>query len=261
MYRRRTVKSFASALLAVAACAGSLAAQNPPRRLLPILSSGDTSLSLDSASIHRTGDSTFLVPAVYQTPPDPAHHGADRREEGQEVNCPRAWIRRRSTTFYAGSGTEPAEPRVAPTPVSPEGWDRVGDAELPGFQAICAYLTGGWPARLALMVEEQPRLVNAPAVARALVREYPPELRQMGATGTVTLRFRVRADGTVERETMEVVSATDRRFAEAARRVALSMRFRPARLDHQPVAVWVSLPVNFYEVDPQRPAPGVPNTP
>ena len=243
------------------ACAGPLAAQDPPRRLLPILSSGDTSLSLDSASIHRTGDSTFLVTAVYRFPPDPSHHGADRREEGREVNCPRTWIRRRSTTFYAGSGTEPVEPRVAPTPIDPNGWDQPTEQELPAFQAICGYLTGGWPARLALMVEEQPRLVNASAVARTLMREYPPELRQMGATGTVTLRFRVRADGTVERQTMEVVSATDSRFGEAARRVALSMRFRPARLDHQPVPVWVTLPVNFYEVDPQRPTPGVPPQP
>jgi len=255
------VKYLASALLALLATAGSLAAQNAPRdrRLLPILASGDSSLSLDSASIHRTGDSTFLVTAVYRFPPDPAHHDADRREEGREVNCPHGWVRRRSTTYFAGSGTEPAEPRVAPTPIDPNGWDRVTDDELPAFQAICGYLTGGWPARLALMVEEQPRLVNASAVARTLIREYPPELRQTGATGTVTLRFRVLPDGTVDRQTMEIMSATDRRFGEAARRVALSMRFRPARLDRQPVAVWVTLPVNFYEVTPQPPAPGVPN--
>jgi len=254
------VKPLASALLAALACASALAAQNAPRerRLLPVLAAGDSSLLVDSLSIHHTGDSTFLVTAVYRIPPDPARQGADRREEAQEVDCAHDWFQRRTTSFFAGSATEPVAP---PQRSAPTGWDRVTEDELPRFRAICGYLTGGWPRRMPKMVEEQPRIVNTAAVQRNLTREYPSELRQMGLTGTVMLRFRVRADGTVEPASMEVVSATDTRFGEAARRVALTMRFRPARLDRQPVAVWVTLPVNFNLSTPQPARPGVPPMP
>lgn len=254
------VKPLASALLAALALGSSLAAQNAPheRRLLPVLAPGDSSLSVDSLSIHHTGDSTFLVTAVYRFPPDPARQGADRREEAQEVDCAHSWFQHRTTSFFAGGAAEPVAP---PQRSAPTGWDRVTEDELPRFQALCRYLTGGWPGRMPKMVEEGPRLVNAPAVERTLTREYPRELRQMGLTGTVMLRFRVRADGTVDPASMEVVSATDTRFGEAARRVGLTMRFRPARLDRQPVAVWVTLPVNFYNSTPQPPAPGVPPMP
>jgi TonB family protein len=254
------VKPVASALLAALACAGPLAAQQAPRerRLLPVLSTESIVLSLDSAAVHRTGDSTFLVTSVYQFPADTALAGADRREDVQEMDCVNARLRYRTTRYYASTAAEPVRPAHgtgSPTWAAPAG------DELPLFHAICDYLTSGWPARLPKMVEEQPRIVNAPAVQRALTREYPSELRQMGLTGQVMLRFRVRTDGTVEPASMEVVSATDTRFGEAARRVALTMRFRPARLDRQPVAVWVTLPVNFNLSTPLPTTPGVPPMP
>lgn len=243
------VKSLAPALLAALACAAPLAAQDAPpeRRLLPLLSGSGVTLSLDSASISRSGESTFSLRTVYQSVPDSARQGPDRREEVQELDCARSRIRYRATSYFKGTSTTPLGP---PERSSSSEWERLEGDDVPIYQAVCGYLTGGWAARLPRVTEDQPELANAPVIRRALSQEYPPELRRLGIGGTVTLRFRVLPDGTVDSASLRVTEAPDERFAEPARRVALAMRFRPARLNHQPVPVWVSLPITF---GPNRP--------
>ena len=253
------LKSLAPVLLAALACATPLAAQEaPPQRvLLPLLSASGITLSLDSASIGRTGESTFVVRAVYQAPPDTARTGPDRREEIQELDCARTRIRYRVTSYFRGDATLPVRP---PESSDAEGWERLEEDELPIYQAVCQYLTGGWPARLTRQEEEQPELANVAGVRRALTHEYPLELRQQGIGGTVQVRFRVLADGSVDPATLAAVEATDARFAQPAVRVAAQMRFRPATLDRRPVAVWVTLPITFHTDNPQA-IPGGPSRP
>jgi TonB family protein len=94
-------------------------------------------------------------------------------------------------------------------------------------------------------VEQQPELVNRAAVSQALVHNYPPLLRNVGVVGTVTLRFRVLEDGTVDPGSISVQSATHDVFADAARRVAESMRFRPAMIGRRAVRAWIDLPITF----------------
>jgi len=235
----------ASVILAALACAAPLAAQDAPhpRRLLQVVASPvGIVLSLDSALIARTGDSTFVLDAVYRFPRGTDPRVPDRREEAQEVNCARVQIRGRRTAFFFGDAEEPA---AIESGAPPRIWLPVDDGELPLFRAICGFLLDGFAARLPTTVEEGPELANPQVAARALSRAYPPLLRDAGQGGTVVLRFRVVADGTVDTATVQAISATHPGFAEAARRVALAMRFHPAHLNGVAVPTWVTIPVRF----------------
>ena len=87
------------------------------------------------------------------------------------------------------------------------------------------------------------------AVLQRLVREYPQLLRpnRMGES-SVSLRFRVSAEGRVERESIQVLSSTEPELQAAVRRAILATRFRPGRVRGQPVAVWISQPMTFSHV-------------
>lgn len=89
-----------------------------------------------------------------------------------------------------------------------------------------------------------PKLRNRSSVAQALVGQYPPQLRRHGIGGTTNVHFRVETDGRV---THKLISATSG-YCEldiAAVNVAKVMRFEPALLDGEPVAVWVEVPIIF----------------
>lgn len=95
------------------------------------------------------------------------------------------------------------------------------------------------------MVEDQPRLANIAEVQAALAHNYPPLLRDAGVTGTVTLRMRVDADGNVDPRSVTVEQTTHDAFADAATRVAETMRFIPAKIHQEPVPVWITIPITF----------------
>jgi len=248
MNRARTL-----ALLLLLACAAApLAAQDaqdapPPRRWLTVLTGGDgTVVAIDSASIDRTGDSIFTVHTAVRFPQVvtlSTGESVDREVDAEELDCGRARSRPLASELYAG------ETQVKTATLS-KTWAAVAPGRRAVFDASCAWLLGGFAARLkrsyeSRMVEEQPELINRGAVSSALSREYPKSRRDMSQTGSVLLRFRVLENGTVDRRTVEVMNYTHPDFSEAAVRVVYAMRFRPARLNHQPVRVWVTLPINF----------------
>jgi TonB family protein len=90
-------------------------------------------------------------------------------------------------------------------------------------------------------VEELPRLLNYGDFQRALNREYPRE--SAPARATLHLRFRVELDGTVSDP--QVTYSTDPSFNEPALRVIRMLRFRPARVDGEPVKVWIDQPIEW----------------
>jgi TonB family protein len=252
-------------LFAALACAAPLAAQGVPAEphLLRIAASSDgTVLSLDSASLARTGDSTFVVDAVYQLPADSTRQtAADRQIESQEMDCGRMRFRGRETLYFlAGTPVPVAEE----TRVPPSAWQPVGDDELPIFQAICGYLLGSFAATMPVTLEtggvdHPPELANRAEIAHALSQEYPRALREARLGGTVRMRFRITAEGQVDSASVRVLWASRAEFGDAAVRVLERMRFRPARHHGAAVAVWGMIPVRF-EIfddgpDPRGPPP------
>jgi len=94
-------------------------------------------------------------------------------------------------------------------------------------------------------VEERPALRNGSQVQAALVRNYPPLLRDAGVGGTVQIQMVVNEDGTPDPATVEIISTDHEQFADAARRVVERMRFRPAKVNGQAVKVRIQIPITF----------------
>lgn len=89
-----------------------------------------------------------------------------------------------------------------------------------------------------------PRVLNEPAVIRALERAYPPMLRDAGIGGEVHVWFFIDEDGYVLRRLLDRSSGHEL-LDRAALEVAEIMKFSPALHRDRRVAVWVSIPIRF----------------
>jgi TonB family protein len=92
-----------------------------------------------------------------------------------------------------------------------------------------------------------PKISNPGEVREHLQRAYSEDLREDGVEGRVVLWMYVNADGRVEKVRVQDSSGLDA-LDEAAKRVGLSMEFKPAMNRDQPTAVWVQQPITF-EID------------
>ncbi len=110
----------------------------------------------------------------------------------------------------------------------------------------------GDPYELSAL-DVQPVLLNRDEVGLALAERYPPELRNKGVGGGVTLRFVILPDGTVDSASVGVVVASSPEFVEPAAGVVRQMRFRPGLVGSTPVRSWVMLPVVFQTVAASKP--------
>jgi TonB family protein len=91
---------------------------------------------------------------------------------------------------------------------------------------------------------QRPELMNIRDVERALVRNYPPLLRDAGIGGTTTLWFFIDERGNVVRTQLHTSSGYAA-LDEAASKVADVMRFSPAKNRDKIVQVWVEIPIVF----------------
>jgi protein TonB len=84
-----------------------------------------------------------------------------------------------------------------------------------------------------------------PVLVKMVQPVYPAEERKNGVEGTVMLRMRVTASGSVGQilvmETIEGHPA----FNDAAIDAARQWIFTPATTDGEPVACWVAVPIRF----------------
>jgi protein TonB len=90
----------------------------------------------------------------------------------------------------------------------------------------------------------RPSVKNKAAVERAMVREYPPLLRDAGIGGTVQVHFYIDEEGKVV-NTLVNTSSGYEAMDEAALKVANIIEFTPALNRDKRVAVWISLPITF----------------
>ncbi|HEX9938595.1 MAG TPA: TonB family protein [Longimicrobium sp.] len=119
--------------------------------------------------------------------------------------------------------TEAVEPVTPPDPPA-TGTEAGGDAARGGYAdgSVATARVDGQPEPVAAV------LVNNDEVDQALTEAYPPGLREQGTGGEVQLRMYVDQTGTVDPQSVEVVSATSTRLGFAAASVAPRMRFEPA---------------------------------
>jgi TonB family protein len=104
------------------------------------------------------------------------------------------------------------------------------------------------------LVEERPSPINTRDLLRALERNYPPLLRDARMTGTVQVRFRVMADGSVDTTSISVVSSSHEEFNLPTINSVGVLRFRPAKVNGRPVRAWVVLPIQWTVMGPPPPA-------
>lgn len=89
-----------------------------------------------------------------------------------------------------------------------------------------------------------PDRINDGEIVEALVREYPPLLRDAGIGGTVVVWFFIDEQGVVRNQFVHT-SSGHQALDEAALRVASVFRFTPALNRDRAVPVWVSFPITF----------------
>ena len=90
----------------------------------------------------------------------------------------------------------------------------------------------------------RPSLRNNREVSQALMKFYPPLLRDAGVGGTVNVWFFIDENGRVQKTLINNSSGYDA-FDEAALKVSQLMEFTPAYNRDKKVPVWVALDVTF----------------
>ncbi len=90
----------------------------------------------------------------------------------------------------------------------------------------------------------KPEILNRGEVLQALMRLYPPVLRDAGIGGTVEVWFFISEDGTVIDSRVSEPS-THIQLNEAALEVANVFKFSPALNRETIVQVWIRLPITF----------------
>jgi len=240
-----------AALAAALLCAAPpLPAQDrPAQALIPVASTPDgIELSIDSAAVRRTGDSTFFVAAVYRFPDAVARQtGSGRRVEAMEVDCARG--RQRGRYAMLDGGERLAEPLDGDT-AGLFRWAAAGAAELPTHRATCEKLLGSFAASLPVTreiggVDAPPRLANTPEIRRYMGRFFPPQFRDAAKGGVTLMRVRITESGSVDPASVSALASTDRAFADASADLIRRMHFTPAKVNGQPVSVWITVPVTF----------------
>ena len=89
-----------------------------------------------------------------------------------------------------------------------------------------------------------PSILNRSEVVEAMVREYPPLLREAGIGGTVRLYFFIDEDGRVQDVRVDKSSGHSA-IDQAASAVAEVYEFTPAMNQDVNTPVWVSFPITF----------------
>jgi len=95
------------------------------------------------------------------------------------------------------------------------------------------------------VVEERPRLTNAPELQRALRDRYPSQLASNRVSGRVTATFVVGADGRVDGSSIRILNSPNAGFNTPTQAVLRRARFRPATVKGQAVRVQVTMPITW----------------
>ena len=119
-----------------------------------------------------------------------------------------------------------ASAKAAPQEISPE--DRAAIQVGPVFTPMTV----------------RPEILNRTYVQSALMRLYPPDLRDAGIGGSAVVWFYISDTGRVLHSEIDESSGHEE-LDEAALKVATVFRFTPGMNRAEPVPVWIHLPITF----------------
>jgi len=118
------------------------------------------------------------------------------------------------------------------------------NADLSGFASSDFTVpTIDMSGQLSEIIYELEDLTRAPRGISQRAPQYPPELRRAGISGTVVVKFTVRADGTTSNISIE--RSDNPAFEEPCIRAIRKWRFEPGEKDGKAVSVWVRQPIPF----------------
>ena len=92
---------------------------------------------------------------------------------------------------------------------------------------------------------------SMPAVISQKNPGYPDDARRAGKEGRVCLKVFIGKDGVPKEAKLLKTEGEKVIFVQTSIDAALEWRFRPAILDNEPVACWITLPFNF-KLDPKK---------
>jgi TonB family protein len=171
-------------------------------------------VEIDITNMRRIGAPV----AARKTAPSPAPKSAKPPEK------PKEWLKPAENQKVAPAPV-PTKP-VAPAPEEPPSEIPIGSGE------------GG-----EVMLTHLPQLLNLSDLGAILQRFYPEKAREDGREATVVMDIHIGRDGQIT--AVEVVQSADLDFDSAAVRVAKLLRFKPAYVNGQPVAVKMRQPIQF----------------
>jgi protein TonB len=90
----------------------------------------------------------------------------------------------------------------------------------------------------------RPEMKNREELAQAMIREYPPLLRDARIGGRVIVHFFIDENGVVQNAVI-AQSCGQKALDDAALRVATLAEFTPALNRDRRVPVWIQLPITF----------------
>jgi hypothetical protein len=225
-------------------CRLPLTAQSatPEPGLLSVVRGSDgTEVFVDSASVTRSGDSTFVLSTVTKFPAAVgSQRQADLEVETSELDCGRDRTRGIAWGLYLRD-----QPVSGDTAAS--AWKPVEEEWLPVSRAICGVLLASFAAlpveREADAAETRPELVDPDEVNRLIHHHGFPGRGRWA--GVAVVRFRIGTDGLPDLPRARVVWASRPEFAAAALYQLSVSRYTPARVNGVAVPVWGTLGASY----------------
>jgi hypothetical protein len=232
-------------LSAALACALPLAAQAPapaPGWLSVARGSDGTEVFIDSASVTRSGESTFVLSTVTRfSAAVGAERRADREVESAELDCGRDRTRGIAWGLYLGD-------RPVSGDTLPYEWKPVDEEWLPVLRLICAKLAGSFatlPVELeADAADSSYAVLPATAEDSAAYRRHAFPGRGRWS-GIAVVRVRIGADGVPDTAHARMLWASRREFAEGLMFQLSRARYTPARKNGAAVPVWTNLAIEY----------------
>ncbi len=137
----------------------------------------------------------------------------------------------------------PPRPVAPPEPPAPPPGAEAPTLDSPSHEVESPAFDAPEPEPPAGPLRPLPEGAEPPIAESKAPPIYPPAARKFGIGGEVELRIVVEKNGHIGE--IEVVGNPSAILAGAAREAARKWRYRPARVNGQPVAVWLTVRVKF----------------